>query len=54
MFLKIINIGGAHMRKKIKALERMSMLLSKSTLSGEDSLRLGRKVNAAVSKKYGG
>ena len=36
-----------------KKLELMDRILSKSTLTEKDALKLGRKVNAAVAKRHG-
>ncbi len=39
--------------EKARKLELMDKLLSKSTLTEEDALELGRKVNRAVAKRHG-
>ena len=38
--------------EKLEVLETMEQILSKSSLTEKDTLRLGRKVNKAVAAKY--
>ena len=38
--------------ERVKFLEKMDKALEKSELTGEDAVLLGRKVKAAVSKKF--
>ncbi|MEK6957625.1 MAG: hypothetical protein AABW99_01435 [archaeon] len=38
--------------EKLEVLEKMDEILSKSSLTEKDALRLGRKVNKAVAAKY--
>lgn len=39
-------------KEKIVLLKKMDALLAKSKLTEEDAVRLGRKVNKALTKKY--
>ncbi len=39
-------------KEKLIVLEKIDKILSKSKLTEEDALELGRKVNKAVAKKY--
>ncbi len=46
------SVAREAIKEKIEFLEEMNKLLSKSKLTKEDAIRLGRKVNKAVAERY--
>ena len=50
--IKWSEIARQSIEQKLDLLERMDKILEKSTLTEQDALRLGRKVNKAVAEKY--
>lgn len=47
------EIARQAIRERVLLLRKMDALLARSTLTEEDVLELGRKVNRAVAKKHG-
>ena len=45
-------VARAAIQRKIKILKEMDRLLSKSELTEEDAIRIGRQVNKKIAKKY--
>ncbi len=48
------EVARQSIREKIVVLHKMDILLKKSRLTDEDALLLGKKVNAALAKRYKG
>ena len=46
------EIARQAIRERLVLLDKMDVILSKSKLSEKDALALGKKVNAAVGKKF--
>lgn len=46
------EIARQSIREKIMVLKKMDMLLAKSKLTEKDALKIGKKVNRAVAKKF--
>ena len=46
------EIARRSIKEKLELLKRMDKLLEKSTLTEEDAIRIGRKINKAAAKKF--